>query len=108
MAIDSDSAGEAAAEYWRDMANDDSEEFASIIGTERLCLWALGKFDSYGFSCLEEFLDAAESVPEEQWATYDGAELDIEYRGDKSCELSVTSEAENEIGFQPTVAYRNN
>lgn len=98
VARDEDEAGEKASEYWRDMADNDPEEFACIIGSERLIAWGMGRSDSYGFSGLQDFLKAVSNVPEEQWASYDG----------NSCTVDRCGRLSEELGFTPTVAYRHN
>ena len=98
VARDEEHAGEKAAEYWEDLANDDPEEFACIIGAERLIAWGMGKSDSYGFSSLSDFLETVATVPEEEWANYDGNPRTVDRCG----------HASEEIGFMPTVAYRHN
>jgi hypothetical protein len=98
LAKDSEEAGEAAAEYWRDMARNDRKEFACIIGEERLVQWALGESDSFGISSLDEFCDVNATVPEENFASYDHQEREVTRCGKLS----------EELGFMPTVAYRHN
>lgn len=102
VASDSESAGEAAAKYWEDMAKSDPKEFTCIIGEERLVLWALGQSDSYGFDCLQDFLDTTATVPEEQWASYDGAERDVEALDDgldedEEAELKALTNSEADL-----------
>lgn len=123
VAESSDSAGEAAAEYWRDMACHDRREFACIIGETRLVQWALGESDSFGISSLDDFLEVTATVPEEQWAGYDFSERKVTHDklpdfDDAEAMASLTAEqvaqAErlrdlfDELGFTPTVAYRHN
>jgi len=78
VAADSEEAGEAAADYWRDMAKNDKKEFRCIIGDKRLLQWVMGESDSFGISSLEEFYEVTATVPEEQWAGYDGQEREVE------------------------------
>lgn len=140
VAKDSESAGEAARKYWEDMANDDPKELACIIGDETLIKWGLNQWAGPGSTSvrnLEEWLDLWLDTPEEQWASYDGVERDVEeieeLYEDEEVELSVleadpsTSDVErhnellakatmfiewqeliDELGFTPTVAYRHN
>lgn len=99
---DSDAAGEAAREYWVELLENDPEEFRTIVGDENLINWALGRYAGPGAQkteSLEAWLDLWLNNPEEQWASYDGEEQDVE---------SLTSEAETDIGFIPKVAYRTN
>jgi hypothetical protein len=72
-------AGEAARQYWEDMIDNDPEEFRCIVGEEALLAWCLGQSHAVGSvpcSSLDEWLDLTESVPEEQWASYDGVEIE--------------------------------
>lgn len=98
----SKTAGEEARNYWEDLAQDDAEEFAYLVGTETLVSWALAQSAGPGYTkvnSLEEWLDLWLDIPEEQWASYDGTELDVDVCG------RMLSE---ELGFVPTVAYRHN
>ena len=91
-------AGEAASKYWRDMAIDDPKEFACIIGEERLVQWAMNQSDSFGICGLDDFCERNADVPEENFASYDGCERQIDRYGTIA----------NDLGFHPTVAYRHN
>lgn len=93
----SERAGELAADYWREMAENDPKEFACIIGDERLVGWALGRSDSFGISSLDEFCDVCSDHPEEHHASYDGNELEVE---------GYSAGFVSEAGFVPQVAYR--
>jgi hypothetical protein len=84
VARDEDQAGEAAAKYWREMAEGDHREFIAMIGEERLVDWAIGRGDSFGISGLEDFLERVASVPEEQFASYDGNSLECSTDFDES------------------------
>lgn len=98
LAESSEAAGDAAAEYWRDMAQNDRKEFACIIGEERLVQWALGESDSFGIDSLENFLEVIATVPEEHFASYDSVEREVQRVGT----------LRDDLGFVPTVAYRHN
>lgn len=76
VAEDEERAGVAAARYWRDMAEGDPREFVAIIGEDRLVGWAIGQSDIFGISGLEDFLERVASVPEEEFASYDGNSLE--------------------------------
>ena len=107
----SEEAGRAAAAHWEYMAENDPEDFVAIIGAKRLLQWALGQSDNYGISSLDEFLVNIAKVPEEEWASYDSQEREVDPR--KASKrlgrfVYVTQELEAKIGFQPTVAYRCN
>lgn len=134
VAESSEDAGKAAAQYWRDMAEDDAKEFTCIIGEDRLVQWALGRSDSFGIRSLEEFLEKVAEYPEEEWGQYDGTECDIDYDAseylddardalerdgkpldeDAVKELAekmlyeAQDEFQSEWGFVPQVAYRAN
>lgn len=101
LAESSEIAGEKAREYWEEMANDDPEEFTYMVGEKTLVAWGLGQYAGPGSTqvkSLEEWLDLWLDTPEEQWASYDGAERDVERCG----------KLREELGFTPTVAYRHN
>lgn len=99
VAEDTESAGQAARKHWQEMKDSDPKEFRCIIGDERLIQWACGESDNFGISGFEEFLDAVERVPEEEFGSYDGTEQDVS---------AVSEDAAEEIGFTPKVAYRHN
>lgn len=74
-------AGEAAREYWADMAANDPTEFACIVGEETLIQWGMGHYAGPGSTSVKslgDWLDLWLDTPEEQWASYDGAEIDVE------------------------------
>jgi hypothetical protein len=97
-----ETAGAAARERWADMAENDPEEFRTMVGDESLIRWALGQSAGPGsvhVNSLSDWLDLTATVPEEEWASYDGTERDVE---------EVGSDIESELGYTPTVAYRCN
>lgn len=72
-------AGEAAADYWREMAENDPGEFRCMVGDETLINWALGQYAGPGneqTKTLEEWFELTADYPEEQWASYDGEEIE--------------------------------
>jgi hypothetical protein len=95
---DSEKAGEAAAERWRDMAQNYPKEFAAIIGEERLVQWALGQSDEFGIDGLDMFCEVTADNPNEEWASYDGEEHDG----------SIIYTIDDTEGAFPVVAYRHN
>ena len=99
IAPTSDDAGKVARERWADMAENDRGEFVCCIGEDRLVGWALGESDSFGIHSLEEFLDVVEQHPEEELASYDCSERDVD-----GCSRDVI----DALGFVPGVAYRSN
>ena len=99
LAEDAEQAGAKAADRWRDMTQNDPKEFECMIGAETLVGWALGQSAGHaGCSSLEEFLELIATVPEEEFAGYDGQEREVNRVGTLV----------NELGFTPTVAYRSN
>lgn len=97
---DRETAGRAARQRWADMAAHDPEEFACLVGKENLVKWALGQWAGPGSTqvqSLEEWLDLHLDVPEEEFASYDGEEREID---------GVSPALVEELGFTPTVAYR--
>ena len=82
IARDSTHAGEAAKQYWKDLAEDDAREFICIIGAENLLRWALGQWAGPGeihVRSLEEWFDLTAKYPEELWAGYDGRERECSF-----------------------------
>lgn len=101
IAEDSDHAGREARQYWEDMADNDPEELRCIIGDDTLVKWALGEWAGPGSTkvkSLSDWLDLWLDTPEENFAGYDGTEVDVERVGKLA----------EELGFTPTVAYRHN
>lgn len=77
----SEVAGEVTKEYWRDMAESDPREFTAIVGEETLIAWGLGPVAGPGnvhVRGLQDWLELTGEHPEEQWASYDGAEVEPE------------------------------
>jgi hypothetical protein len=100
-----DEAGEGAKEYLADMAENDPSEFTCLVGEETLVNWALNQYAGPGneqVRNLEEWLELTAKYPEEQWASYDGNEIE----GAK-----FNRHFENETGFDnraDIVLYRSN
>jgi hypothetical protein len=98
----SETAGAAARERWQDMAENDAEEFAAIVGEQTLVSWALGRSAGPGtvhVHSLSEWLDLVADHPDEEWAGYDGAEREVTLCG---------ADLAEELGFTPGAAYRTN
>lgn len=94
-------AGQAARERWADMVRNDPSEFTEVVGKETLIKWCLGQMAGPGTTkvdSLEKWLDLTAERPEEEWASYDGQELEVE---------AVTI-LDKELTWTPTVAYRQN
>ena len=105
IAKDKDEAGEKAREYWEEMAQDDPEEFAALVGEKTLVSWALGQYAGPGSSKvqnLDEWLDLWLNTPEEQWASYDSQEKDCKLN------LNLITELEWEEDEVNAVCYRHN
>ena len=95
-----EAAGKAARAYWADMASNSPTEFAEMVGKDTLVAWAMGQSAGPGstqVSSLEEWLDLYLNVPEEHFAGYNGEECDVG---------ALTGDTEDDIGFDPAVAYR--
>lgn len=102
VAENAEAAGEAAREYWEDLARNDKREFVCVVGEETLVDWALGNYAGPGSNKvpnLEAWLDLWLDTPEEHWARYDGRERTV---------TQVGRALEEELGFVPTVAYLEN
>ena len=101
LAADSEEAGKIARGRWEEMAENDPSEFTCMVGEKTLVAWALGQSAGPGSTAvnsLEEWLDLWLDTPEEEFASYDGLERNVERVGKLA----------NELGFTPTVAYRHN
>jgi hypothetical protein len=80
IAESSEEAGDAAREYWEDMAHNDPREFTCMVGEETLIQWGLGNYAGPGYtqvSSLNEWLDLWNDTPEEHFASYDQAEREF-------------------------------
>jgi len=67
----------ATRDYWEDMAKNDVEEFAHLVGTDVLVSWALGRPAGPGavkVHSLEEWLDLVAECCDEDLAREDGVE----------------------------------
>lgn len=101
LAESSEVAGKAARDRWREMATEDPDEFAHIVGVETLVSWGLGQLAGPGTAKvpnLDAWLDTVAEHPDEEWAQYDGLERTVERVGKLA----------QELGFIPKVAYRSN
>ena len=99
--VDIGCAGCAAEQYYRDMAANDVSEFECMIGSENLIALALGQPAAPGsrtVRSLDQWFELCAEVPEEQFGSYDGSELDVDRFGTIA----------DDIGFEPTIAYRHN
>jgi hypothetical protein len=105
IAENREAAGEACREYWEDMAENDPKEFACLVGEETLIKWALNQYAGPGsvqVRNLDEWLDLVADYPEEQWAGYDGVEIEG---------VQFNKNLAEELGFSAgddVVLYRNN
>ena len=80
VAQSTEAAGRAARTYWQEMADNDPKELTCLVGEETLVNWALGLSagpGSVAVNSLDEWLDLWLDTPEEQWASYDGAERQV-------------------------------
>jgi hypothetical protein len=96
-------AGKEAREYYKDMAENDAEEFICMVGEETLVKWCLGEYAGPGLTqvtSLEAWLDLWLDNPEEQWAGYDGITL----------EGTISNDLKEELGFDSNkvIFYRSN
>jgi len=106
----SEMAGEAAREYWENLAQDDPDEFACLVGKDTLVQWALGQSAGPGSTAvnsLEEWLDLWLTHPEEHFATYDGTEQHFLVNEAVSDELCLSLNLDDD-GWGEIVAYRTN
>ena len=99
---DAKTAGKAARARWADMAENDPREFTCMVGESTLVAWGLGQAAGPGSAkvrSLSEWLDLHLDCPEEEFASYDGEEREVEH---------ASNALVKELGFTPTVAYRTN
>ena len=100
-------AGEAAREYWEDLAENDPSEFIAIVGEDTLVQWALGRYAGPGsttVNSLEDWLDLWLDTPEEEFARYDGTESTVDY-----ISPALLNELDwDESDAEEAVAYRHN
>ena len=105
-------AGQAARFYWKELAESDPAEFTCLVGEKNLVAWALGQSAGPGSTAvnsLEEWLDLHLDCPEEEFASYDGAECNIDaVTQDIAEDLGWHVEIEDGEGFLDfaAVAYR--
>jgi hypothetical protein len=103
----SEEAGKAAREYWKEMAEYDPKEFTAIVGEDTLVNWALGHSAGPGSThvrSLDEWLDLSLDCPEEHFASYDGLEVDCEISRALAEELSI--DCPKKAKWIKAVAYR--
>ena len=107
-----DQAGNAAKQYWLDLAEHDQNEFAYLIGESTLASWAIGHKagpGTYKADSFEDWLDnAVYENPQEQFATYDGEETKIKINVLLAQALKFETVDQDENGFIEVFAYRNN
>jgi len=92
LAEDAEQAGEEAREYWKDMAQNDPQEFTCMVGEETLIAWALGNYAGPGstqVSSLDEWLDLWLNIPEEHFASYDNIEREFKCKHPKWSDFTV-------------------
>lgn len=100
---DENVAGEAAREYYKDMAENDPYEIICMVGRDTLIQWGLGRSAGSGYnqvSSLMEWLNLWLDTPEELFASYDGNILTG----------TVSKDVMNEVGIasKNVVFYRHN
>jgi hypothetical protein len=84
-------AGEAAREVYENMVHDDPSEFRAIVGDETLVSWAMGIPAGPGniqVNGIKEWLDLWLYAPEEEWARYDGEEIEGRFLNTKTGKAS--------------------
>jgi hypothetical protein len=96
IARDSEHAGEAVKQYYRDMICDSPDEFKCIIGTETLISWGMGLWAGVARN-LEGWLSVMARIPERHWGTHDLTEYEI---------TQVSQDIVDDLGWVPSVAYR--
>jgi len=108
VAPSSEEAGRAAEKYWTDMVKNDPEEFACLVGKDTLVQWAMGRPAGPGSEkvrSLEEWLEVVKQHPQEQFASYDGEEVQLQINEALAEELGFDFEPDSN-GFMEVVGYR--
>jgi hypothetical protein len=103
----SEEAGKAAKEYWRNLAKDDPKEFTCLVGEETLVSWDLGRPAGPGHTqtkSLAEWLDLWLNTPEEHFASYDGHEVECEVSAALADALDIGNPEDKD--WVGAVAYR--
>ena len=109
---DSDSAGEAAVDYWKVFTEWCMDDFIRMFGEAPLKAWERGESagkDMFEATSLEEWIEAKREVPEETFAKYDSEDRNISfgYIHRKKKRADVTEDLLIRLfGFVPKVAYR--
>lgn len=96
VAQDSEAAGEAVKVYYRDMIEDTPNEFVSLVGSDTLISWGMGRWAGAARD-LEGWLGQVAGEPEMCWGIHDFTEYEID---------QVSQGIVDELGFVPSVAYR--
>lgn len=107
VAPDRKTAGEAAKNYWRTMAEDDPSEFTAIVGEDTLTSWSLGKTAGPGsvkVSSFNEWLEVVAENPHETFASYDGKEHQGYINKKLADDLGFTFKP-NDLGKMPVILY---
>jgi len=89
LALDAETAGQAARARWAEMAEHDPSEFRAMVGDDALVNWALGQYAGPGSTkvkSLSDWLDLHLDTPAEEFAGYDGAEVDVDRIGSELAE----------------------
>jgi len=92
LAEDTEQAGEEAREYWKDMADNDPQEFTHMVGEQCLIAWALGTYAGPGstqVSSLSEWLDLWLDTPEDHFASYDNIEREFKCKHPEWSDFTV-------------------
>jgi hypothetical protein len=118
---DPEVAGEKAREYWEDLAENDPEELAAVVGVKALVAWAKGKWYAAGTTSVQSldcWFELWEEDPAQHWARYDGEEHEVFFDMNservnpdgsmkKYDEDEVNEKLEEVFGFIPKIAYRS-
>ena len=112
IATDAEEAGEAAMKYWWDMIENDPSEFECMVGREALIAWCLKRSYAVGsvaVNSLEAWVQLSAEYPEEQWAGYDGKQIDdMQISVGLANELGFVLDDVEGDGYVNIVAYRSN
>lgn len=102
VAESTETAGAAAKEYHKDLAENDAAEFSALVGAESLIAWGLGQWGGPGanqYRSLEEWLDGVAEEPEVFFGSQDSTDIDVD---------DFSEALQTELGFDPGVVYLHN
>lgn len=110
VAVNALQAGEAARKYWKDLMDDDPNEFVEMVGENTILDWARGRLAGPGSTKVRnahEWLDLWLKTPEEEFASYDGKEVSGEINRALATKLDWELDQFPDSEWLPVVFYRH-